>query len=195
MVRIHLDLIDQHTLAIDELTERIEVVMHPFRSARDLIVTIPGISTTRRRRDHRRDRRGHEPVPDGRAPGLVGRDVPGLQRVRRTGEVDPHPSRQSLPEGRSRRRGAVGFAHARTPTSPPSTGASPHVEDRSRPSSPSNTPCSSPSGTCSAPAPSTPIPAATSSPRRNPDKAKNRALDQLRQMGYVVSLEPISAAG
>jgi transposase len=26
--------------------------------------------------------------------------------------------------------------------------------------------------------------------RRNPDKAKNRAIDQLRHMGYTVNLEP-----
>lgn len=45
LVRLHLDLIDQHTKAIDKLTHQIEVAMEPFRSARDLIVTIPGIST------------------------------------------------------------------------------------------------------------------------------------------------------
>lgn len=45
LARVHLDLIDQHTHAIDELTARIEVVIEPFRAARDLIVTIPGIST------------------------------------------------------------------------------------------------------------------------------------------------------
>ena len=42
---VHLDLIDRHTAAIDALTARIEVVIQPFRRARDLIVTIPGIST------------------------------------------------------------------------------------------------------------------------------------------------------
>ena len=46
LVRVHLDLIDQHTRAIEELTARIEVVVAPFRAARDLIITIPGISTT-----------------------------------------------------------------------------------------------------------------------------------------------------
>ena len=45
LARLHLILIDQHTMAIDELTARIEVVIEPFRGARDLIVTIPGIST------------------------------------------------------------------------------------------------------------------------------------------------------
>jgi transposase len=40
---MHLDLIDQHTAAIEQLTDRIEVVIEPFRRFRDLICTIPGI--------------------------------------------------------------------------------------------------------------------------------------------------------
>ena len=43
---MHLDLIDRHTAAIDELTARIEVVIEPFQGFRDLICTIPGIGTT-----------------------------------------------------------------------------------------------------------------------------------------------------
>ena len=31
--------------------------------------------------------------------------------------------------------------------------------------------------------------------RLNPDKAKNRAIDQLRQIGYDVTLNPLPAAG
>ena len=45
LARLHLALIDQHTHAIDEITSRIEVVIEPFRSARDLLITVPGIST------------------------------------------------------------------------------------------------------------------------------------------------------
>ena len=45
LTRLHLDLIDRHTEAIAELTARIEVVIEPFRGFRDLICTIPGIST------------------------------------------------------------------------------------------------------------------------------------------------------
>jgi len=45
MARVHLDLIDQHTAAIEALTARIEQVIEPFRGFRDLICTIPGIST------------------------------------------------------------------------------------------------------------------------------------------------------
>ena len=45
LARMHLHLIDQHTQAIGELTERIEVVVEPFRGFHDLICSIPGIST------------------------------------------------------------------------------------------------------------------------------------------------------
>ncbi len=44
LARVHLDLIDQHTAVINQLTERIEVMMEPFRGFHDLICTIPGIA-------------------------------------------------------------------------------------------------------------------------------------------------------
>jgi len=45
LARVHLDLIDRHTQAITEVTGRIEQVIEPFRAFRELICTIPGIST------------------------------------------------------------------------------------------------------------------------------------------------------
>lgn len=45
LATVHLNLIDQHTHAINEVTERIEAVITPFRLARELLCTIPGIST------------------------------------------------------------------------------------------------------------------------------------------------------
>jgi len=45
LARVHLDLIDQHTAAIEEITARIEVMIEPFQGFRDLIATIPGIAT------------------------------------------------------------------------------------------------------------------------------------------------------
>jgi transposase len=45
LARVHLDLIDHHTHAVETMTARIEVVIEPFRAVRDLIITIPGIST------------------------------------------------------------------------------------------------------------------------------------------------------
>jgi transposase len=46
LTRLHLRLIDEHTAAVNDLTHRIEVVIEPFRRARELLVTVPGISTT-----------------------------------------------------------------------------------------------------------------------------------------------------
>ncbi|MET3767718.1 transposase [Marisediminicola sp. UYEF4] len=45
LIRLHLTALDQHTAMIDELTARIEVVMEPFRVLRDALTTIPGVST------------------------------------------------------------------------------------------------------------------------------------------------------
>jgi transposase len=45
LTRVHLDLIDHHTQAIDELTVRIEEVIEPYGGFRDLICSIPGIGT------------------------------------------------------------------------------------------------------------------------------------------------------
>jgi transposase len=45
LARVHLDLIDRHTAAIDQITERIETLMEPFRAFHELIRSIPGIST------------------------------------------------------------------------------------------------------------------------------------------------------
>jgi transposase len=45
LVRLHLDLIDRHTEAIEQLTARIEEAMPPFRAFHTLITSIPGIST------------------------------------------------------------------------------------------------------------------------------------------------------
>jgi transposase len=43
LARVHLDLIDQHTSALEDITSRIEVVIKPFQGFRELITTIPGI--------------------------------------------------------------------------------------------------------------------------------------------------------
>lgn len=44
MVRQYLTQIDQQTAMIDQLTERIEDAIAPFRPAREVLVTIPGVS-------------------------------------------------------------------------------------------------------------------------------------------------------
>jgi len=44
MARLHLDQIDAHTRTIEALTARIEEAMEPFREAREALATIPGAS-------------------------------------------------------------------------------------------------------------------------------------------------------
>ncbi|MBT2588355.1 IS110 family transposase [Arthrobacter sp. ISL-95] len=44
MVRVHLDQIDHHTSAITAHAERIEMAIAPFRAAREALITIPGVS-------------------------------------------------------------------------------------------------------------------------------------------------------
>lgn len=45
LVQLHLTQLDHLTDAIDQVTERIEVVIEPFRGIRDALSTIPGFST------------------------------------------------------------------------------------------------------------------------------------------------------
>jgi transposase len=45
LTRLYLTQIDQLTPIIDELTERIETMIESFRGVRDLLVTIPGVDT------------------------------------------------------------------------------------------------------------------------------------------------------
>jgi transposase len=44
LAKVHLDLIDSHTRAIDELTARVDEAMSPFRGAHELLTSIPGVS-------------------------------------------------------------------------------------------------------------------------------------------------------
>ena len=53
----------------------------PVLPAAVRLAEIPGVSESWPR-DHRRDRPGHDPVPDRCAPGVLGRAMPGRQPVR-----------------------------------------------------------------------------------------------------------------
>ena len=46
LIRMHLTLIDQYGQALGELDDRIAEAIEPFRAARDLLISIPGFSTT-----------------------------------------------------------------------------------------------------------------------------------------------------
>ena len=78
--------------------------------------TIPGVGKRTAESIDRRDRRRHEPVPDRRAPGVVGRVVPGQHESagkRRSGQG---PQRQRGAAHRDVRSGLVRRAAPATPT-------------------------------------------------------------------------------
>ena len=78
--------------------------------AADRLDEIPGISPDLARADHRRDRPGHDPVPDRRPPGVLGRAVPVRPPVRRPAPGREEGPGQHLPERQP---------SARPPTPPP----------------------------------------------------------------------------
>jgi len=101
LVQIQLGLIDQRAEAINEIAARIEVVMDSFRTARDLISTIPGIST--KVADVTIAETGADMGRFPTASHLTRwAGVSGIGRVRGSGDVDAQSSGQSLPQGRPR---------------------------------------------------------------------------------------------
>jgi transposase len=194
LAQLHLDLIDQHTRAIDELTTRIEVVIEPFRGARDLIVTIPGIST-------------------GVADVIIAETGADMARFPSSGHL---ASWAGTCPGSNESAGRVKSTHTR-PGNPYLKGAlgiaamsaarsnGTYLSVKYRRIAARRGPVKAivaiehamliaiwnMLGTgavyCD--------PGDDFYARLNPDKAKNRALDQLRKMGYAVTLNPLAVAG
>ena len=194
LARLHLDLIDGHTRAINELTGRIEVVIEPFRNARDLMITIPGISTgvadviiAETGADMTRfPSAGHLASWAGTCPGSnesAGRvksthTRPGnvyLKGALGIAAMSAASSRDTYLGAKYRRiasrggpiKALVAVEHAMLIAiwNMLTTGA--FYDD----------------------------PGGDFYTRLNPDKAKNRAVDQLRRMGYNVTLQPLAVAG
>lgn len=194
LARVHLNLIDQHTQAIDELTARIEVVIEPFRAVRDLIVTIPGISTlvadviiAETGADMSRfPTAGHLASWAGTCPGS--NESAGRVKSTKTRPGNPYLKGSlgvaAMSVARSKntylatkyrriaaRRGPmkalVAIEHAMLIAiwNMLTTGTT--YQD----------------------------PGADYYSRLNPDRARNRALHQLRELGYEVTLNPLSEAG
>jgi len=193
LARCHLDLIDQHTKVIDEITARIEVVIEPFRGARDLIVAIPGISTlvadviiAETGADMSRfPTAAHLASWAGTCPG-------SNESAGRIKSTHTRPGNPYL-------KGALGIAAMSAARSSDTYLAAKYrrIAARRGPVKAivavehamliaiwnmlsTGTVYSDPGGDFYA--------------RLNPDKAKNRALDQLRKMGYAVTLNPLAAA-
>lgn len=194
LTRLHLDLIDQHTHAIDELTARIEVVIEPFRGVRDLIVTIPGISVrvadviiAETGADMTRfPSAGHLASWAGTYPGS--NESAGRVKSTHTRPGNPHL------------KGALSVAAMSAARTKDTYLATKYRRIASR---------RGPIKAIVALEHAMLIaiwnmithgtryrePGADFYTRLNPDKTKNRALDQLRKMGYAVTLTPLEAAG
>lgn len=192
--RLHLNLIDQHSTAVEELTNRIEVVMEPFRQERDLMVTVPGISTfiadvivAETGGDMSRfPTAGHLASWAGTCPG-------SNESAGRAKSTHTRPANSYL-------KGALGIAAMSAAKSHDTYLSAKYRRIASRRG---------------------PIKAIVALEhamllaiwnmlttgttycdlggdyytRLNPDKVRNRAIDQLRKMGYAVALTPIAEAG
>jgi len=194
LVQLHLGLIDQHTCAIDELTARIEVVIAPFRAARDLMVTIPGISTlvadviiAETGADMARfPTAGHLASWAGTCPGS--NESAGRVKSTRTRPGNPYL------------KGALGVAALSAARSKGTYYSAKYRRIASR-RGPVKALVALEHAMLIAIWNMLQTGALYTDPgdeffaRLNPDKAKNRAVDQLRKMGYVVSLEPLPEAG
>ena len=194
LARLHLDLIDGHTKAIEELTARIEVVLEPFRHLRDLIVTIPGISAivadviiAETGGDMSRfPTAGHLASWAGTCPGSnesAGRvksthtrpGNPYLKGALGTAALSASRSKDTYLAAKYRRiasrrgpiKAVVALEHAMLIAIWNMLTTTDYYCD----------------------------PGGDFYTRLNPDKAKNRAVDQLRKMGYDVTLEPLAVAG
>ena len=102
LARIHLDLIDHHSAAVDERTAQIEALMEPFRGFHTLICTIPGIAT--RTADVIVAETGADMTrfPTAKHLASWAGTTAGEQRVGRQGQVEHDPAGQPLPTRRPR---------------------------------------------------------------------------------------------
>ena len=194
LARVHLDLIDQHTHAIDDLTARIEVMIEPFRGARDLIITIPGISTLVADVIIAETGADMTQFPTAAHLASWAGTCPGSNES--AGRIKSTKTRPGNPY----LKGALGIAAMSAARSRGTYLAAKYRRIAAR---------RGPVKAIVAVEHAMLIaiwnmltngenytdPGADFYTRLNPDKAKNRALDQLRQMGYDVTLNPLAHAG
>ncbi len=194
LARLHLDLIDQHTHAVEQPTTRIEVLMEPFRGARELMVTIPGISTgvadviiAETGADMGRfPTAGHLASWAGTCPGS--NESAGRVKSSQTRPGNPYL------------KGALGVA-AMTAAKGKDTYLAAKFRRIASRRGPMKAIVAVEHATLVAVWNMLTTGAFYNDPggdfytRRNPIKAKERALSQLRQMGYEVTLHPLPAPG
>ena len=100
--------IDQMDETIGRLSAEVARVAAPFLPLLGLLMTIPGVSRRTAGGDPGRDRPGHGPVPDRRAPGFLGRGVPGQPRVGGQAWLGSDPKGIHVAAGRAGRGRACG---------------------------------------------------------------------------------------
>jgi transposase len=155
--------VDYLSAAIARLDTRVEEMMVPFRAARELLTTIPGIQQRNAEiilAEIGVDM-GRFATPDtsprGRGCARATTSPPA-----NTARPTPAPVIRGCNQHSSKPAGRQ--CEPKTATSPSGSGESPNDEANNERQWPSPTPCSSSSGTCSAPAPSTPRSALTTWP-------------------------------
>ena len=169
LARVHLDLIDRHTAAIDKLTARIEEVIEPFQGFRDLICTIPGIGTLTADVIIAETGADMTRFPTAKHLASWAGTTPGNNES--AGKVKSSKTRPGNPY----LQGALGAAAMACAQNPRTYYGARYRRIAStprthrRPTSRSSTPCSSRSGTWAPPAPSTTTPAPTTSPGSTPN--------------------------
>lgn len=189
LAQMHLDLIDHHTEAVDLLTTRIERMIEPFRHVRDLIITIPGISVLVA------DVIIAETGADMAIFPTAGHLASWAGTCPGSNESAGHVKSTKTRPGNPYLKGALGIAAMAAAKSKSTYLAAKYrrIATRRGPIKAqvalehamlvaiwymltNDNPYHEPGGDYFV--------------RLNPDKAKNRALDQLRQMGYDVTLSP-----
>jgi len=194
LARLHLDLIDQRSHAVEELTARIEVVMAPFLAVRDLLVTIPGVST--RVADVIIAETGADMT---RFPGPAhlaswAGTCPGSNES--AGRIKSTHTRPGNPY----LKGALGIAAMSCARSKDTYLAAKYRRIASR-RGPVKAIVAIEHAILIAVWNMITNDASYTEPggdfytRLHPDKTKQRAIDQLRKMGYAVTLNPLEAAG
>jgi transposase len=193
LARVHLDLIDQHSHAVEDVSARIEVVIEPFRGVRDLIVTIPGVST-------------------GVADVIIAETGADMTRFPTAAHL---ASWAGTCPGSNESAGRIKSTHTR-PGNPYLKGAlgvaamsaarthDTYLAARYRRIATRHGPVKAivaiehtiliATWNMITTEATYNDPGSDYYTRRNPDKAKNRAIDQLHKMGYTVTLSPLQTA-
>jgi len=181
LARLHLDLIDQHTRAVEELTARIEEVMEPFRGARDLIIIIAETGADMARFPTA----GHLASWAGTCPGS--NESAGRVKSTKTRPGNPYL------------KGALGVAAMSAARSKDTYLSAKYRRIASR-RGPIKAIVAIEHAMLIAIWHMLTTGAFYNDPggdfytRRNPDKTKQRAIGQLQKMGYAVTLNPLPAA-